>query len=89
MSFGKFQMKFHSDRKNVSSLLQQMSNLTGVLFKEDRSEGQVGTGLFFFFFKAWKTQICGSFPGNHGTIPAFPAAGGNYRKFIFTMYFRL
>lgn len=45
-------------------------------------------------FKEWKTQLCGSLLGKHETIPTFlgmvfPAAGGNNRKFIFIMSFRL
>lgn len=43
-------MKCQSDRKNVSSVIKQMSNSTEILFREDRSEGQVQTDLFFFFF---------------------------------------
>lgn len=39
-------MKCHSDRKNVSSVIKQMSNLTEILFREDSSEGQMGTDFF-------------------------------------------
>lgn len=51
MSFGKLEMKCHSDRKNVTSVIQQMSNLTEISSRENRSEGHVGTDFYFFKYE--------------------------------------
>lgn len=46
MYSGKLQLKWNTDRRNVSSVIQ-MSNLAGIWFRGDRSEGQLRTGTFF------------------------------------------
>lgn len=46
MSFGKLQQKCHTDRKNDSKVVKQMSKLAGICFSEDSSEEQLGTDRF-------------------------------------------